>query len=148
MTEFAGKVLGFLAASREWKNAKRDARVKEQDSDADLLQNVKVLLVFVFSAGLVESVLKACRGRDGFKKTQGATLPFVTFLILALSRGLKGLSLSGEGFNSEKSYGQMFAALSSKDTAARFEELMEYHDCGEVRDEAAEERQEEEPANE
>jgi hypothetical protein len=111
--EFAGKVLGFLAASHEWKDAKRDARVKE-DSDADLLQNVQVLLVFVFNAGLVGSVLEACRGHESFKKMQGATLPFVTFLILALSRGFKGLSLSGEGFNSEKAFGQMYAVLAPR----------------------------------
>jgi hypothetical protein len=112
--EFAGKVLGFLAASHEWKDAKRDARVKEEDSDADLLQNVQVLLVFVFNAGLVGSVLEACRGHESFKKMQGATLPFVTFLILALSRGFKGLSLSGEGFNSEKAFGQMYAVLAPR----------------------------------
>jgi hypothetical protein len=141
VTEFAGKVLAFLAGSRAWKDAKLQARVLDKHLDVDLLKNVQVLLVFAFSAGLVESVLKACRGQDGFKKTQGATLPFVTFLVLTLSRGLQGLPLSGQGFNSEKSYGQMHKALSSEDTVARFKELVELHDCGEA-DEGAEKQPE------
>jgi hypothetical protein len=103
--------------------AKRDARTK--DVDSVVRDHAHVLLAFAFRSGLVDHVVGTVFGGK-----RGVTLPYATFIVLALRRALIGQPLSGKKFDVEKSYRDLSKTLGSADGKQHFQDLVEQHGDG------------------
>ncbi len=87
--------------------------------DIHVLGNVQILIRFVFQSGLIAHVV-----RTQLESKRGATVPFATFVVLALSRALIGKPLSGKKFMAEKVFRSMLVTLNSEEGRTVFDDLV------------------------
>ncbi len=124
---FAEKTLLFLNKASAWAKAKQKVGVRELNATAR--KNVRVLLNFLFRERVVQKVVQ-----EKLENKHGASLPFVAFLVLSLSRAMVGKPLSGKNFNCEKAFRDVLRTLRSDECKVEFEKLLEKYGDGMVAD--------------